>query len=41
LKHAQTCLYYDEVAWLPLSCAVELFRKHHSHTTSPECREGS
>jgi hypothetical protein len=32
LKHAQTCLYYDQVAWLPVSGAVKSFRKLHSHT---------
>jgi hypothetical protein len=25
LKHARTCLYYDQVAWLPLSHAMKQF----------------
>jgi len=33
LKHAQTCLYYEQVAWLPLSSAIKSFRERHSHTT--------
>jgi hypothetical protein len=32
LKHAQTCLYYDQVAWLPLRSAVKQFRGLYSHT---------
>jgi len=32
LKHAQICLYCDQVAWLPLSSAIKSFRKPHSHT---------
>jgi hypothetical protein len=31
-KHAQTCLYYDQVAWLPLSRAMKSFQELHSHT---------
>jgi len=31
-KHAQTCLCYDAVALLPLSCAIRLFWELHSHT---------
>jgi hypothetical protein len=31
LKHAQTCLYYDQLAWLPLICTVKLFRERPSH----------
>jgi hypothetical protein len=38
LKHAQTNLYYDQVAWLPLSSAIKSFRKLHSHTLDkPPC----
>jgi len=29
-KHAQTCLYYDQITWLPLSCAVKSFQQLHS-----------
>jgi hypothetical protein len=32
LKHARTCIYGYQVAWLPLSRAVKSFRKLHSHT---------
>jgi len=32
LKHAQTCLYYNEVMWLAVSCALKSFRELHSHT---------
>jgi len=32
LKHAQTCLYYKKVAWLPLSDTVKSFQELHSHT---------
>jgi hypothetical protein len=30
LKHAQTHLYYDQIAGLPLSRAIKLFRERHS-----------
>jgi hypothetical protein len=30
LKHAETCLYYDQVAWPPLSPAIKWFRELHS-----------
>jgi len=33
LKHAQTSLYYDQVAWLPISRAINSFRELHSRTT--------
>jgi hypothetical protein len=33
LKHAQTCLHCDKVAWLPASSAIKPFRQHYSHTT--------
>jgi hypothetical protein len=33
LKLAKTCLYYDQVAWLPLSRAIKSYRELHSHTT--------
>jgi hypothetical protein len=26
LKRAQTCLYYDHIAWLPLSCSIKPFQ---------------
>jgi len=32
LKHAQTCHYYDQVAWLPLNRAIKSVRELHSHT---------
>jgi len=28
----QTCLYYDQVKWLPLCSAIRSFRELHSHT---------
>jgi len=31
-KHAQTCLYYDQVTWLPLRWAIKPFRELRSHT---------
>jgi hypothetical protein len=31
LKHTQTCLYQDQVAWLPLSHVIKSFRELHSH----------
>jgi hypothetical protein len=32
LKHAQTCIYYDQVAWLPLSRAIKPSRELHSYS---------
>jgi len=32
LKHAHTCLYYDQVTWLRLSHAIKSFQERHSHT---------
>jgi hypothetical protein len=31
-KHAQTCLYYEQVAWLPLRRIIKSFRELHRHT---------
>jgi len=31
LKHAQTFLYYDQVAWIPLISPLKSFRELHSH----------
>jgi len=31
LKHAQTHINYDQVAWLPLNRAIKSFRELHSH----------
>jgi len=30
LKHAQTCLYYNQVAWVRLSRAVKSLRELHT-----------
>jgi hypothetical protein len=32
LKHTQTCLYYQQVAWIPFSNTIKSFRKLHNHT---------
>jgi hypothetical protein len=32
LKHAQTCLHYDQVTWLILSRERKSFRELHSHS---------
>jgi len=32
LKRAQTCLYYNQVAWLPLSHAIKSFWELHGDT---------
>jgi hypothetical protein len=31
LKHAQICLFCDQVTWFHLCCAIKLFRELHSH----------
>jgi hypothetical protein len=46
LKHAWTCFYYDQVAWLPLTHAIKSFWELHSPTTHtcacmPACICGS
>jgi len=33
LKHAQTCFYYDQVAWLPISRPIKPHRERHGHNT--------
>jgi len=41
VKHTQTCLYYNQVAWLPLSHATKSFWELHSHTLSELCRSAT
>jgi hypothetical protein len=37
MKHVQTCLYYDQVVWLPLSCVIKSSRNPITtpHTWNP------
>jgi len=30
----QTCLYYDQVIWIPISCAIKSSQEIHCHTMS-------
>jgi len=38
LRHAQICLYYDQITWLPSSRAIKSFRVLRSHTMSIGCK---
>jgi hypothetical protein len=38
LKHAQTCLYYDQVAWLPSNRAFKSVRELYSRTMYVWCK---